>query len=440
MPKMFPAQTATTDDFARIVESLPLSKVQLAQYLGCDLSTVYRWMRGSPPPRRPVVEALKILAAGRAQPTRPHRKFRFIDLFAGIGGMRLGVERAGGRCVFTSEWNEHARLTYQRNFDDGPEHPFRGDITEVAPGDIPEHDLLVAGFPCQPFSIAGVSKKNALGKPHGFECKEQGNLFFEIYDILSEHRPAGFILENVKNLKSHDGGNTFKVIEHYLREKLGYHIDSRVINAKGYLPQNRERIFIVGFREDVGFQFDHMEVPDPTSGPKLSTVLHREDGSEQSEEPYTVGPKAHVNEKYVLSAHLWKYLRDYAAKHQAQGNGFGFGLVDGTMTARTLSARYFKDGSEILIKRGPGKRPRRLTPRECARLMGFDRAGSDRFKVRVSDTQAYKQFGNSVAVPVVEAVARYVAPYLVRAMASRETQQLEFVLQAGAPAEPMADA
>lgn len=404
-------------DFRRLVESTGLSKDDLAEFLGCDLSTLYRWIREAPPPGKPVVEAVRQLAASRRAPqTQGAPTFRFIDLFAGIGGMRLGVEAAGGECVFTSEWNTHSRTTYQRNFPDGPEHPFKGDITLVSPDQIPSHDLLVAGFPCQPFSIAGVSKKNALGKPHGFQCQEQGNLFFEIYKILAAHKPAGFILENVKNLKSHDGGTTFAVIEHYLRDKLGYFVDSRVINAKAFVPQNRERIFIVGLRRDVGMRLEDIPLPDAdwvaSYGPRLRDILHSENGAEEAEEPYTTGPKAEVSPKYVLSAHLWKYLRDYAAKHRMNGNGFGFGLVDETQTARTLSARYFKDGSEILINRGARKRPRRLTPRECARLMGFDRPSRKRFEIPVSDTQAYKQFGNAVVVPVVESVARHLVPYL----------------------------
>lgn len=341
--------------------------------------------------------------------------FTFIDLFAGIGGMRLGLESAGGRCVFTSEWNKYSRQTYATNF--ASDHEIAGDITKIAARDIPAHDVLVAGFPCQPFSIAGVSKKNALGQPHGFECETQGTLFFDIERILEYHRPAAFLLENVKNLVSHDKGNTFRVITYTLSERLGYHVSWRVINAKSFLPQNRERIFLVGTREDVGLDLAKLDLPDPATGPSLRTVLHPEDGSEIAEHPYTEGELAAVASKYTLTEKLWDYLQAYASKHKAKGNGFGFGLVGPDDVARTLSARYYKDGSEILVRQD-GKRPRRLTPRECARLMGFDRLGKAQFQIPVSDTQAYKQFGNAVAVPVVEAVSNYLLPYISKQLVS----------------------
>lgn len=337
--------------------------------------------------------------------------FTFIDLFAGIGGMRLAFEAVGGRCVFTSEWNRYSVQTYNANF--GMFHAVEGDVTEIPESYIPAHDVLVAGFPCQPFSIAGVSKKNALGRPHGFRDLTQGTLFFDIVRILEYHHPKAFLLENVKNLQSHDRGRTFEVIHRSLDE-LGYDISWRVINAKGFVPQNRERIFIVGFRKDLrtGFTLKNLAVPGPDNGPKLRTILHPEDGTEPEERPFTHGENAMVDPKYTLSPHLWQYLQDYAAKHKGKGNGFGFGLVTPDDTARTLSARYYKDGSEILIAQ-PGNRPRRLTPRECARLMGFDRPGQLRFKIPVSDTQAYKQFGNAVVVPVVEAVAGHMRPHIV---------------------------
>ncbi|WP_425477686.1 DNA (cytosine-5-)-methyltransferase [Arenimonas caeni] len=344
----------------------------------------------------------------------PGQKFSFIDLFAGIGGIRLGFERAGGRCVFTSEWNEWSKKTYQSNF--GDDHPFNGDITKVDAHDVPDHDVLLAGFPCQPFSIAGVSKKNALGRPHGFECSTQGTLFFDIERIIAAKRPKAFLLENVKNLVSHDKGNTFRVIKDVLENKLGYRVFHRVIDGKYFVPQHRERILIVGFREDTDFTWDDLLLPE--QGPDITSILHPEDGSEAAESHYTSGPQAKVNPKYVLTANMWTYLQDYAAKHQAAGNGFGFGLVRPGIDrhTRTLSARYYKDGSEILIHRGKGKRPRRLTPRECARLMGFP----DSFKIVVSDTQAYKQFGNSVVVDVMEAVARIMAPRIVELKAREE--------------------
>ncbi len=328
----------------------------------------------------------------------------FIDLFAGIGGMRMGFESAGGHCVFTSEWNRWARETYTANF--GEEHPLVGDIREQREDEIPDHDILLAGFPCQPFSIAGVSKKNALGRPHGFACATQGTLFFDVARIIAAKRPRAFLLENVKNLLSHDRGRTFRIIRQTLEEELGYSISWRVIDAAHFVPQHRERILIAGFREPVGFSLK--DLPLPRAGPRLSAILHPEDGSESPEEPYTLPPTGAVNQKYVLTNKLWGYLQAYAAKHRAAGNGFGFGLVDGATIARTLSARYYKDGSEILISRGSGANPRRLTPRECARLMGFP----DSYRIPVSDTQAYKQFGNSVAVPVIAAVASAIVPWL----------------------------
>ena len=339
--------------------------------------------------------------------------FRFIDLFAGIGGMRRGFEPLGGKCVFTSEWNRYARQTYEANYE--CDHEVTGDITEISAGDIPQHDLLLAGFPCQPFSIAGVSKKNALQMPHGFRCEAQGTLFFDIARIIEEHRPRAFLLENVKNLVNHDKGNTFRVILRVLADELQYHVHWKIINAKPWVPQHRERIFIVGFRENNDFTFGNLEIPDIANGPRLFTILHPEDGSEDKERPYTTGNTAAVSGKYMLTDHLWNYLQGYAAKHRAAGNGFGFGLVGPSDVSRTLSARYYKDGSEILVCT-KGKNPRRLTPRECARLMGFDRQREARFRIPVSDTQAYKQFGNAVAVPCVEAVARHMTPWLTGAV------------------------
>ncbi|HEX3986810.1 MAG TPA: DNA (cytosine-5-)-methyltransferase [Acidobacteriaceae bacterium] len=333
--------------------------------------------------------------------------FTFIDLFAGIGGMRLAFESIGGRCAFTSEWNAFAQKTYTANFGvNGEAHAIAGDIRTLAENAIPDHDLLLAGFPCQPFSIAGVSKKNALGRPHGFACATQGTLFFDVARILAARRPRAFLLENVKNLVSHDQGRTFRVIRQTLEEELGYQISFRVLDAAHFVPQHRERILIAGFREATPFSLDDLPLPD--AGVKLRAVLHPENGSEAAEEPYTLAPRASVNPKYTLTQHLWRYLQNYAAKHRAAGNGFGYGLVDGDSIARTLSARYYKDGSEILVSRGPRRSPRRLTPRECARLMGFP----DTYRIPVSDTQAYKQFGNSVAVPVIAAVAGAMRPHL----------------------------
>jgi DNA (cytosine-5)-methyltransferase 1 len=342
----------------------------------------------------------------------PRDRFRFIDLFAGIGGLRRGFEQLGGRCVFTSEWNDLAAKTYRANYHDPADHIFAGDITEVHETDIPDHDVLLAGFPCQPFSIAGVSKKNSLGRDHGFKCEAQGTLFFDVARILEYHRPQAFLLENVKNLLNHDRGNTFSVIRRTLHDELGYrNLHYRVIDARSWVPQHRERIFIVGFREENDFTFDSLVTPDPASHPRMKLILHPEDGSESVDEPYTLAPDGTVNPKYTLTDALWEYLQAYATKHRMKGNGFGFGLATPEDVSRTLSARYYKDGSEILIPQS-GKNPRRLTPRECARLMGFEQPGEASFRIPVSDTQAYRQFGNAVVVPVVAAVAAQMSRHL----------------------------
>ena len=339
--------------------------------------------------------------------------FTFIDLFAGIGGLRQAMESIGGRCVFTSEWDKYARYTYEANYRDN--RPIAGDIREVGAAEVPDHTVLCAGFPCQPFSIAGVSKKNSLGRKHGFEDETQGTLFYDVVRILKHHRPAAFLLENVKNLRSHDGGKTYQVIMAAL-EGLGYTVSARIIDARHFLPQHRERIVIVGFLEDTGFTFDHLRLP-ARGIVTMSAILHPEDGTERPERDYTFGPDARVNPKFTLTNHLWSYLRGYADKHKSAGNGFGFGLVGPADTCRTLSARYHKDGSEILIDQ-PGRNPRRLTPRECARLMGYPESFiiPDDPGRRVSDTQAYRQFGNSVAVPVFKEVAWIMAPHIAAAL------------------------
>jgi DNA (cytosine-5)-methyltransferase 1 len=303
-------------------------------------------------------------------------KFTFIDLFAGIGGFRIAFERVGGRCVFSSEWDELAAKTYEANFDEVP----AGDITQIPAGDIPDHDILTGGFPCQPFSIAGVTKHKALGNEHGFKHPTQGTLFFDVARIIKEKRPRAFVLENVKNLLSHDKGRTIQIIIQTLEDELGYHVYPNLLDARWLVPQHRERIYLIGFRDDIDFDLP----PLPDLKPKFRDIL------EPDPDP-----------KYTLTDHLWKYLQDYAEKHRAKGNGFQYGLTDFDGVSRTLSARYYKDGSEILIPQGKGKNPRRLTPRECARLMGFP----EDFKIVVSDTRAYKQFGNSVVVPVVQHIA-----------------------------------
>ncbi len=406
--------------FSELRQRSGLSVQQAADEVGCAISTAYRWEHGEVEAPADAVKALEKIA-GRTR--RKASGFRFIDLFAGIGGIRLGFEAIGGRCVFTSEWNKYAQATYRANFHDGPDHVFAGDITEVEATDIPPHDVLVAGFPCQPFSIAGVSKKNALGRAHGFSCDTQGTLFFDVARIIAHHRPPVFLLENVKNLTSHDKGRTFQVIRRTLEEELGYEVSWRVIDAKGLIPQHRERIFIVGVRGDLDSPIDlsSLELPDPETGPKLRTILHAEDGSEPADPAY-LDDDGRVLPKYTLSDKLWKYLQDYAEKHRRKGNGFGFGLVGPDDVARTLSARYYKDGSEILVSRGNGRNPRRLTPRECARLMGFEKPGRADFVIPVSDTQAYKQFGNAVVVPVVKAVARHMAPTIRAVTADTEDE------------------
>jgi len=388
--------------------------------LRVDVRTVRRWeVRESEPPPY-LIDALRqrmlIFPSIHTFPTAP---FTFIDLFAGIGGIRLGFESAGGKCLFTSEWNRFAQKTYLVNFPSPPDHVFSGDITKVDAKDIPNHDILLAGFPCQPFSIAGVSKNNSLGRPHGFECATQGTLFFDVARILAEKRPKAFLLENVKNLLSHDNGNTFKVIKQTLQDQLKYEIHCKVVDGQHFVPQHRERILIIGFREKTDFSWDELILP-KKGGKLLSSILHPQDGSEKAEPPFTYGEKGKVNPKYTLTPNLWLYLQNYAEKHKAAGNGFGYGLVTGSDVARTLSARYYKDGSEILVAQGSRKNPRRLTPRECARLMGFP----DTFKIPVSDTQAYRQFGNSVIVPVMKEVAKVITPY-VTATAGEKVERLQ---------------
>lgn len=394
-----------TNEFSSLRMQAGLSIDDLSEQLEYSSRQLYRWEKGESRPREAVLAALRGMGKNSAASHAHQTNFTFIDLFAGIGGLRKGFDAIGGHCVFTSEWDKYATQTYAANFRDN--RPVAGDITQIETDDIPDHDVLVAGFPCQPFSIAGVSKKNALGRSHGFACEAQGTLFFDVARIISAKRPAAFMLENVKNLKSHDKGRTFEVILKTLREELGYHVWHQVIDAKHFLPQHRERIVIVGFRDPVDFSWDALNLPE--KGQKvMSSILHPEDGTEEPEGHFTLGNKAMVNDKYTLTPKLWEYLQNYAAKHKAKGNGFGFGLVTKDDIARTLSARYYKDGSEILVSRGKRKTPRRLTPRECARLMGY----GDDFKIPVSDTQAYRQFGNSVAVPVFQEVARIMKPHI----------------------------
>ena len=380
---------------------------ELATRIDRDPRTIRRWLAGESSPRW---EIARVIEQELAQDQRPRQPaFTFVDLFAGIGGLRRGFENLNGRCVFTSEWDSHAVRTYKANYPDSDD--IAGDITKVDPYAVPSHDLLLAGFPCQPFSLAGVSKKNSLGRAHGFLDKTQGTLFFNIVSILKAKQPRAFLLENVKNLRSHDRGRTYEVIIGALRE-LGYQVTDRVLNASAWVPQRRERVFLAGFKDAVDIDFD--DISRPARAPRLADILHSAD--EEVEEPYTtvLRGKTAVSPRYTLSDHLWQYLQDYAAKHRAKGNGFGCSVFGPDDIARTLSARYHKDGSEILIDQGKSRNPRRLTPRECARLMGFDTKNGTRSLIPVSDTQAYRQFGNSVVVPVVSAIAEMMVPRLLR--------------------------
>jgi DNA (cytosine-5)-methyltransferase 1 len=395
MPIVTPQEKS---EFARLREQAGLSIEEAARITKVSLRSAYRHESGECSPSTLALDMLRLLA-NSYKPAKRSARFRFIDLFAGIGGLRVGFENIGGKCVFTSEWDKYASETYRKNFPADDEHVFAGDIREYTTDDaalarIPKHDVLLAGFPCQPFSIAGVSKKNALGRPHGFLDATQGTLFFDVAQIIRFHKPKAFLLENVKNLQRHDKGQTFATIMNVLEKDLGYKVVTRVISARPWVPQGRDRIFIAGFRDhNAAFSFEDVVIPDGPE-PTLGAIL-----------------EAQVPDKYTLTPKLWEYLQAYKQKHEAKGNGFGFGLFGPSDVARTLSARYYKDGSEILIDRGEGKRPRRLTPKECARLMGFER-GNRTWNIPVSDTQAYKQFGNAVVVPVVEAIAEAMSPWI----------------------------
>jgi DNA (cytosine-5)-methyltransferase 1 len=387
-------------EFAILREQAALSEKEAAQFLRVTPKTISRYETrgdGGTTPDKLKLDFMRTMAAANAKNQSPTKtRFRFIDLFAGIGGLRKPFEEIGGECIFTSEWDRYSQQTYAANFHDNPfTHKSVGDIRPFAddPSMVPDHDVLLAGFPCQPFSIAGVSKKNSLGRPHGFLCNTQGTLFHDLAKIIDYHRPAAFLLENVKNLEGHDGGKTFATIMHVLEEELGYNVQYRIIGSEPWVPQKRQRIFIVGFRDATNFSFDDLIVPQGRS-PVLGDILEKQ-----------------VPEKYTLTKHLWNYLQDYKAKHALAGNGFGFSVFGPKDVSRTLSARYYKDGSECLISQGR-QVPRRLTPRECARLMGFDTPEGSDFKIPVSDTQAYRQFGNAVVVPVVRAVAEAMSPHI----------------------------
>jgi DNA (cytosine-5)-methyltransferase 1 len=395
--------------FTTLRQQAGFSFDEAIQLIGVSRSTGFRYQNGKNRLEGARLKLLEQAAATRVADTAGW--FRFIDLFAGIGGLRKGFESIGGRCIFTSEWDKNSQKTYANNFPDN--HPISGDIREFSenPDLIPKHDVLLAGFPCQPFSIAGVSKKNALGRKHGFLDETQGTLFFDTAQIIDYHKPPAFLLENVKNLESHDGGKTFKTIMKVLEEELGYHVQHRVISSEPWVPQKRQRIFIVGFKNPTTFNFKALQLPPADKGPKLGSILEPE-----------------VDPKYTLTAHLWKYLQDYKKKHNAAGNGFGYSLFGPNDVTRTLSQRYYKDGSEILVKQ-KGNRPRRLTPLECARLMGFDRPDKPFILKDVSDTQLYRQFGNAVVVPVVEFVAKAIKPHLVEAIKPEKDAQRSFDLR-----------
>lgn len=411
-------------EFAKLRERAGLSVEETAKLLRVSERSVRRYEtfgpRGSEPAPLAMDFMFRMAEAGvpKLPVTRSATRFRFIDLFAGIGGLRKPFEEIGGKCVFTAEWDKYSRQTYAANFRDNPiEHEFAGDIRPYAeePGKVPQHDVLLAGFPCQPFSIAGVSKKNSLGRPHGFLCDTQGTLFYDLAKIIAHHRPQAFLLENVKNLERHDGGRTFATIMHVLTKELGYHVDYRVISSAPWVPQKRERVFIVGFRDGSSFDFGDLEIPE-SRRPVLGDILERR-----------------VDPKYTLTEHLWNYLQGYKEKHAKAGNGFGYSVFGPNDVSRTLSARYHKDGSECLILQ-PGNRPRRLTPRECARLMGFEEPQGSKFVIPVSDTQAYRQFGNAVVVPVVRAVACIMAPHIcaeTRKQAIQPTDRREPILAHG---------
>ena len=312
--------------------------------------------------------------------------FTFADMLCGIGGMRIGLQEAGGRCVFSCERDKNARKTYKTWFGEEP----HGDVWDINPKDIPDHDILVSGFPCQPFSIAGIPKKNSLGMAHGFDDKDQGNLFFRLADIVSVKRPLAMIFENVKNLLSHDKRRTWATIESTLTN-MEYTVFHKTIDADTYVPQHRERVFVVCFDKRVFSDASSFEFPNQFPDvhhprPAMASILENE-----------------VPDKYTLSDSLWAYLQKHAERQKAKGNNFRYGLVDKEGVSRTLSARYFKDGSEILVPQ-TGKNPRFLTPRECARLMGFP----DELPIVVSDDQAYKQFGNSLVPQVSSAIAKNV--------------------------------
>lgn len=376
------------EDIKEKRQRLGLSQKDFSDALGLGKfgdRTLRRWENGESSPSPLVYKAIMSFAADTPYVKEvDNAEFTFIDLFAGIGGIRIPFQELGGKCVFTSEWDKFAQKTYHVNFGDIP----NGDITKITNEEIPDFDVLLAGFPCQPFSQAGLKK--------GFS-DTRGTLFFEIERIIKAKRPKAFLLENVKQLRGHDKGRTLKVILEHL-DDLDYQVTYDVLRAADFgVPQNRERIYIVGFnRSYYGLDKEYkFSFPEPThQKTRLGDIL-----------------EDNVDEKYTISQKLYEGHIRRKAEHQKKGNGFGFSLFNADSEyTNTISARYYKDGSEILIDQGPDIPPRKLTPRECAGLQGFP----DSFIIPVSDTQAYKQFGNSVAVPVIRAIAKRVREEMKR--------------------------
>ncbi len=330
-------------------------------------------------------------------PPPPKPKFTFIDLFAGIGGFRIAFQSLGGKCVFSSEIDQFAKKTYEANFG---EIPF-GDITKIAEMDIPDFDILLAGFPCQPFSLAGVSKKQSLGREHGFKDKTQGTLFFDIKRILKAKRPKAFFLENVKNLLTHDKGKTFRVIKETLEDELGYVINWKIVDGGKWVPQHRERIFIIGYNpRSIDIKKEEIIIPSQPSRKYMFKSLS-EIISDEAEAKYTIGPGT------------WETLKRHKKHHAKMGNGFGYGIIkfpiERDKVTRTISARYHKDGAEVLVEQKNRSRPRKLSISEALQLQGFD---PDRLILPVSDTQAYRQIGNSVVIPAIKETGKNIVKKL----------------------------
>ena len=396
-------------DFSTLRQAAGLTVPEAARIAGIATSTAYRWDHGEVEALPDALDKLRAMAQPAAAPVSAG--FRFIDLFAGIGGLRRGFDAIGGTCVCTAEWDRFAQATYRANYrHDGPDHIFLGDITKADAADIPAHDVLLAGFPCQPYCEPEPIETGS----QSYRDLVQGTLFFDVVLLIHHHRPKFIVLENVKDMLTFNDGKTFALIRHTLEKELGYDLSIRCIDAQSLVPMRRERIFIVGVRSDLGYPIDlgAMFLPDTAQGPRLGSILHCEDGKEVGDPDFT-NIDGTVNDRYILSNAFWKSLQGYAAKHLLRGNGFGYDLVGPHSVARGLNNRYYKDGSQILVDRGKGCSPRRLTPRECARLVGFDGTGESKFILPVSDTQAYIQFGNATVVPVSEALAKHMEPAIL---------------------------